>query len=94
MSHLTATASPGVASPLPLRESRLTLALHRLRTWLEHAGLFRSRAPAEGTRSEPRDTGSIGARPLMAAAWYGSLGPGPLCLPGHPAMRFEPGYRD
>lgn len=91
MSHLTATVSPGLA--LPRRESRLVLALNSILSWVKGQSLLGSRPPVrEGVeRSEPR---SLGAKPLMAAAWYGSLGPGPMCLPGQPAMSFNPGYRD
>ena len=92
MSHLTESVSPGLVSPLPARESRLVLALSRLLSWVKEQSLFRTPGlTGEPARSEPL---SLGARPMMAAAWYGSLGPGPMCLPGHPALRFEPGYRD
>lgn len=90
MSHLTATGSPGLVSPLPQRESRLALALSGLRSWVKGRSLLGPRSPTrEG--SEPS---TLRAKPMMAAAWYGSLGPGPMCLPGQPAMSFDPGYRD
>ncbi|HYH99176.1 hypothetical protein [Hyalangium sp.] len=94
MSHLTASVSPDLGSPLPHRESRLGLALSSLLAWMKAHSLFRSGPPADAAvlrRSEQR---SLGARPMMAAAWYGSLGPGPMCLPGQPAISFDPGYRD
>jgi hypothetical protein len=94
MSHLTATVSPGLVSPLPQRESRFVLALNGLLSWVKSHSLWGSRPPAVGEGAAPSERRSLGARPLMAAAWYGSLGPGPMCLPGHPAIRFDPGYRD
>ena len=92
MSHLTESVSPGLVSPLPASESRLVLALTSLLSWVKARSLFKFRPTAGDT--EPPEPRRLGARPMMAAAWYGSLGPGPLCLPGHPALRFEPGYRD
>jgi hypothetical protein len=94
MSHLTESVSPGFVSPLPHRESRLVLALNPLLSWVKAQRLFRS-PPADAVAGPERaERPSLGARPMMAAAWYGSLGPGPMCLPGHPAIRFDPGYRD
>lgn len=92
MSHLTASASPGLVSPLPSRESRLILALSGLLSWVKERRFSSFRPPISST--QPPERSSLGARPLMAAAWYGSLGPGPMCLPGQPAMGFDPGYRD
>jgi hypothetical protein len=94
MRHLTATVSPGLVSPLPQRESRLVLALNGLLSWVKGHSLRSSRLPAAHEGVEPSEQHGLGARPMMAAAWYGSLGPGPMCLPGHPAMSFDPGYRD
>jgi hypothetical protein len=94
MSHLTESVSPGLVSPLPHRESRLVLALNSLLSWVKAQRLFKSlptNGDAEQERPAPR---SLGARPMMAAAWFGSLGPGPMCLPGQPAIHFDPGYRD
>jgi hypothetical protein len=93
MSQLTATVSPGLVSPLPHPEPRLALALTRLWSWVKDQHLFSSPSPASERRPAP-ERNSLGARPIMAAAWYGSLGPGPMCLPGQPAIAFEPGYRD
>ncbi|KFE65378.1 hypothetical protein [Hyalangium minutum] len=90
MSHLTATGAPGLVSPLPQRESRLTLALNGLLSWVKGRRLLGTRPP----ESEGSELRTLRAKPLMAAAWYGSLGPGPMCLPGQPAMSFDPGYRD
>jgi hypothetical protein len=94
MSHLTESVSPGFVSPLPHREPRLVLALNSLLSWVKAQRLFRSPPAATVAEPERSERPSLGARPMMAAAWYGSLGPGPMCLPGHPAIRFDPGYRD
>ncbi|WP_224242308.1 hypothetical protein [Hyalangium gracile] len=92
MSHVTTSTSPGFAPPLPRRESQFLLALSRLGAWVKEQSLF---APHPATRElEPAERPGHRARPMMAAAWYGSLGPGPMCLPGQPAMSFDPGYRD
>jgi hypothetical protein len=93
MSHLTATVSPGLVSPLPQRESRLAGILSGLLAWVKGRSLLSSR-PSATEDGEPSEPLRLGAKPLMAAAWYGSLGPGPMCLPGQPAMSFDPGYRD
>lgn len=90
MGHLTATGSPGLVSPLPQRESRLTLALNGLLSWAKGRSLLGTRPPAH----EDSEPSTLRAKPLMAAVWYGSLGPGPMCLPGQPVMSFDPGYRD
>jgi hypothetical protein len=94
MSHLTASVSPGLASPLPHPESRLVLALSGLLSWMRAHSLFKPRPPAEPAVHQRSEQRGLGARPLMAAAWFGSLGPGPMCLPGQPAIAFDPGYRD
>ena len=94
MSHLTESVSPGLVSPLPYREPRLVLALNHLLSWVKAQRLFSSRPTADDTEPVRSERRSLGARPMMAAAWYGSLGPGPMCLPGQPAMSFDPGYRD
>lgn len=91
MSHLTPSVSPGLVAPLPRRKPRLVLTLSGLLAWVKEHRPFGVPPPADGPR--PMLSG-LGARPLMAAAWYGSLGAGPLCLPNQPALTFDPGYQD
>ncbi len=94
MSQLTTSIPSGLVAPTPHRESRLAQALSGLGTWMKGHGLFSLRRTEEGLHSQSEPPLRLGARPMMAAAWYGSLGPGPMCLPGQPAIGFEPGYRD
>ncbi len=94
MSHLTESVSPGLVSPLPVRESRLILALDSLLSWVKALSLFTSHPTTGGAEPERPERRGLGARPMMAAAWYGSLGPGPMCLPGQPAIGYEPSNRD
>lgn len=94
MSQLTAGAFPDLASPLPQRESWRARVLRGLLSWVNARGRFGSPPSGGGVGPERSEQHDLGMRPLMAAAWYGSLGPGPMCLPGQPAIGFNPGYRD
>ncbi|ADO69626.1 hypothetical protein [Stigmatella aurantiaca] len=93
MSPTTPPLHPELVAPFPQRLVRLVPLLQgfaaKLKAYLVSQEETRARAAAA-----PEDPLLRGARPLMAAAWYGSLGPGPMCSPGQTAIGFEPGYKD
>jgi hypothetical protein len=94
LGYLTESGLPGLAPPLPQREHRRVRVLTGLLSWVKARSLFGSRPAAHGTSPERSEQRTLDIRPPMAAVWYSSLGPGPMCLPGQPAIGFNPGYRD
>jgi hypothetical protein len=91
MNPTAAALPPRLAVPPSQRLARLARALHGAAAWLKEHLAAQAPAQAHPASEGPR---GLGARPWMAAAWFGSLGPGPMCSPGQAAIGFEPGYKD